>query len=168
MSTKLNDFNYQNDIGPADDKHLKCSRCGYTAAENPDLPYSDQSECATPGCHSHMMGWDWMGWKDNKPRREREKERKRRAEEEAKKPVSQDTEDWATFSVEERRIGKGLLVAEPDCEAPWLSAFGACLVKVYGIRRNAESGTVEFGVGNESPPILGWVTANDFYHQWPQ
>lgn len=76
-------------------------------------------------------------------------------------------ESWDSFSEKERTVGDGITTVSCGSEAPWLSPFGACLVKVYGIRRN-ENGTVEFGVGNEQPPILAWVTAKDFYNEWPQ
>lgn len=58
-------------------------------------------------------------------------------------------------------------VISPKGEAPWLGPFGACLVRVYEVRR-AEDGTVEFGVGNEKPPVLGWVHKGSFYEEWPQ
>ncbi len=58
------------------------------------------------------------------------------------------------------------LVLDVGVEAPWLSPFGACLIRIYDIRRNAE-GDVQFGVGNKTLPILGYVKAEAFYDEWP-
>jgi hypothetical protein len=37
-------------------------------------------------------------------------------------------------------------------------------VKIYGIRRR--DGKVEFGIGNEKPPILHWAEAKEFFDEW--
>jgi hypothetical protein len=86
----------------------------------------------------------------------------------ADQPVSQESEPFENFSRGERTVGRGLVTVGHGSEAPWLTPFGVGLVKVYGIRRNKETGQVEFGIGNEEPPILGWVTADRFYDEWPQ
>jgi hypothetical protein len=65
------------------------------------------------------------------------------------------------------RVDGSPVILSKGSEAPWLSPLGACLVKVYDFRRR-EDGKVEFGVGNETPPILGWVTAEEFFDEWPQ
>lgn len=80
--------------------------------------------------------------------------------------VSQKSEPFENFTPEERTVGKGVTVVSQDSEAPWLTPFGAALVKVYGIRRRPD-GVVEFGIGNEARPILGWVTADQFFDEWP-
>lgn len=82
--------------------------------------------------------------------------------------VSQQTDPISQYRPEERTI---MVDGEPvilgiNSEAPWLSWAGACLVKVYGFRR--VDGAVEFGIGNENPPIIAWVKADAFFHEWPQ
>lgn len=70
------------------------------------------------------------------------------------------------FTREELTIGRGITTVDHlPFEAPWRGPFGASLVKVYEVKR--EDGMVKFGVGNEQPPILAWVVANDFYNEWP-
>ena len=80
--------------------------------------------------------------------------------------VSQDTELFENFSAEERAIHNLLIIKEIGQEAQWFGPFGACLVKVYGMRRALDGG-VEFGIGSEKPPILGWVKAEEFFNEWP-
>jgi len=80
--------------------------------------------------------------------------------------VSQDSEPFEDFTEAERNIHGLLIVKGPGTAVPWLNGYGACLVKIYGIRRSSE-GKVEFGIGNEKPPILGWVTADRFFDEWP-
>ncbi|MBD3208587.1 MAG: hypothetical protein GF370_03985 [Candidatus Nealsonbacteria bacterium] len=85
------------------------------------------------------------------------------------KKVSQESEPFNNFTREERSVrisGRSEIIGKPGTVLPWLGAFGACLVKVYGIRHD-NKGEVEFGIGNEEPPILGWVKKEDFYHKWP-
>lgn len=75
---------------------------------------------------------------------------------------------FQAFSKEERTIkvdGESLIL-DAGTEAPWLSGLGACLIRVYDIRRN-EKGQVEFGIGNETLPILGYVSAKAFFNEWP-
>ena len=110
------------------------------------------------------MGIGWCGWAPNGHNRGEIKPPDPNPE-----PVSQESEPFQSFSASERTIAGGLVTIEkPGTKAPWLSPFGACLVKVYGIRRNPETNRVEFGIGNEKPPILGWVTEDKFYDEWPQ
>ena len=58
------------------------------------------------------------------------------------------------------------IVLDAGTEAPWFGMYGVCFVRVYDTRRDKE-GHVEFGVGNETLPILGYVRANRFYNEWP-
>ena len=67
---------------------------------------------------------------------------------------------------EKRRIQTGD-VLEIGSEAPWLGPLGACFARVYDLRLDAD-GVVEFGVGNEKPPVVAWVKAEDFFDEWPQ
>lgn len=157
-------FDYEKDPGPTDADHLKCNVCGYESRYDRNRPYSLQSECPNSD-GGQMMSWNWNGWKDNSLRRDRQKEQAEKRNRKAGEPVSQETEDFAAFSEAERNIHGLLVVKGPGTEAPWLSGAGACLVKIYGIRRR--EGRVEFGIGNEHPPILGWVQARDFYREWP-
>lgn len=57
------------------------------------------------------------------------------------------------------------------CEAPWLGAFGACLVMITDVRRG-DDGQVEFQIGDEHavPYENGtvWRKASAFYDEWPQ
>lgn len=57
---------------------------------------------------------------------------------------------------------------KPGAEMPWLTWGGAGFVKVYDMRWNEEENRVDFGVGNETLPILGWVQAKDFMDEWPK
>lgn len=164
----LKDFDYRKDPGPKDTEHIKCSDCGYEKKEDPNIRYQLQCDC--PICGIQMMGWNWMGWKDTPERKKRLAEQERKIEEAKKKArtekVSQKSEPFESFTEEERNI-QGLFVVEgPDEEAPWLTPYGVGLVKIYGIRRGKD-GEVEFGIGNEEPPILGWVKDEHFYHEWP-
>lgn len=81
--------------------------------------------------------------------------------------VEQNSEPLEKFSEEERRVGNGLFIlSELGEEAPWFTPYGVGVVKIYGIRR--KEGKVEFGIGNETPPILSWVTADRFWNEWPE
>lgn len=71
--------------------------------------------------------------------------------------------EWKGIPEGKRRLWFG--IATEGMTAPWLSAFGACFVKIWDIR--IVDGIVEYGIGNESPPVLGWVKAGDFYSEWP-
>jgi len=85
-----------------------------------------------------------------------------------RKPITEDC-DFQEFTTKERTLRCGLVVKNSGTEAPWLNAFGACLVKVWDMKRD-EDGTVLFGIGNEKRPPddeIGWVTKNDFYSEWP-
>lgn len=156
-------FDYGQDTGPKDKKHLKCNNCGHEEKINPNVSYEARADCRV--CHrGQMMGWDWMGWKNNEARKKRLEEMEKRAKE-PRESISQESEPFENFTERERNI-KGLVTVEsPGTEAPWMSPLGACLVKVFGIRRR--NGRVEFGVGNEEPPILAWVTKDKFYDEWP-
>ena len=153
---------------PSKEENLKCLHCGHEALWKKDEDYDTQSDCIR--CGDQMMSRWWGGWgrtirekrEYNKHWRDLEAERERRAAE----PVSQETEPIKNFSDKERRIHHVMTFTSIGQEAPWMGPFGASLVKIYGIRR-AEDGSVEFGIGNEEPPILGWVHATDFYNEWP-
>lgn len=74
----------------------------------------------------------------------------------------------SNFTKQELTIGHGLGVVDHlPFEAPWMGSLGSCLVNIYEVKRE-DDGSVKFGVGNEQPPILDWVSANDFYHEWPK
>ncbi len=79
--------------------------------------------------------------------------------------ISQESEPFENFTREERTIQGLLVVSEAGTIAPWMTPYGAALVKIYGVRRH--EGKVQFGIGNEEPPILGWVEALAFYDKWP-
>lgn len=55
--------------------------------------------------------------------------------------------------------------------APWMGAFGSCLIKVTDIRRN-QVGKIEFQLGDENnvPYDDGnaWRPSESFYSEWPQ
>lgn len=69
------------------------------------------------------------------------------------------------FSKSELTIGNGVdIVDHLPFEAPWLGAMGACMVKIFEIKRD-DKGSVLFGVGNEEPPVVAWVSANDFFDE---
>ena len=79
------------------------------------------------------------------------------------------------YKDDELMIGKGVTrVDELPYEAPWLSAFGACLIEIIDIRRN-KNGKLEFQLGDEdAKPYTKeggetcWAGADDFYDEWPQ
>lgn len=72
------------------------------------------------------------------------------------------------FTTQELTIGKGIAVVDRlPFEAPWLNTFGACIVKIFEVKRE-EDGSVMFGIGNEEPPIIAWVIADAFYKEWPK
>lgn len=76
---------------------------------------------------------------------------------------------FEAFSEEERTLDIDGFpeIVSSGFEAPWLTPFGTGLIRVYDIRRN-EKGVVEFGVGNQTLPILSYVTSDKFYNEWPQ
>jgi hypothetical protein len=141
----------------------KCNRCGFERVIQPGS-YQEQSRCSFD-CDGQMMGWGWNGWKDN-PMRQRYYEAQRVVRDiEGELTVSQESQPLDTFTEKERTIGKGLCIVDSlPFQAPWMSALGACNVNIFGIRRRGH--LVEFGVGNEKPPILDWITANDFPTEW--
>ncbi len=57
------------------------------------------------------------------------------------------------------------------CERPWLSAFGACMIGITAIRRNAD-GKIEFQLADEHHKPYGdgneWATADRFWDEYPQ
>jgi hypothetical protein len=72
----------------------------------------------------------------------------------------------SNFTKQELTIGRGLTTVDHlPFEAPWMNGMGACTVKIFEVKR--DDGVVKFGVGNEIPPILAWVVADDFYEEWP-
>jgi hypothetical protein len=150
--------------------YLKCCNCGHQV-EWDGKDYESNRDCQL--CDNQMLSYRWAGW-ESTPERERmfaEEERQlaekdRLAKIEASKPEFQLSEPFGSFTQQERTVGKGItIIKAPGDEAPILSAFGAALVRVYGIRR--KDGIVQFGVGNEEPPILDWIEANDFFDEWP-
>lgn len=75
--------------------------------------------------------------------------------------------DWKGISVSDRTLWFG--VAKEGMEAPWITGFGACLVKIWDIRRR-EDGVVEYGIGNRTRPSdedMAWVTGDKFFDEWP-
>lgn len=147
---------------------LKCGSCGYEIVDNPEVEYSEKSRC--PECHDgQMMGWAWGGWKENPIRKKYWDATRALNEVKGHLSVHQGTQPLRTFSKAERVIGKGLIVVmEVPCEAPVLSGVGAGSCKIYGMRRRGNN-LVEFGIGTETDSqILEWVTADDFYDEWPQ
>lgn len=77
-------------------------------------------------------------------------------------------EVWNGITGAERRLWFG--IPNKGCEAPWMGAFGACLVKIWDIRRSAD-GAIEYGIGNEDEPAadeIGWVTGDKFAREWSQ
>lgn len=74
---------------------------------------------------------------------------------------------WNDIPASDRTLWFG--VAVEGMEAPWMSGLGACLVKIWDIRRRAD-GVVEYGIGNETKPPpdkIGWITGDKFYGEWP-
>lgn len=163
-------FDYQNDSGPKKG-YLKCNMCGFTTEEIKNLDYKEQGTCCH--CFGSMMGYFWGGWKVTPSRKkefkkqEKELERRRKEYEiESVKPEFQESEPFENFTDKELTIANGLVIVKKSgTVAPWLGPYGACLIKVYGVRR--KNNKVEFGVGNEKPPILAWITAGEFYTEWP-
>ena len=162
-------FDFQDDPGPKKG-YLKCNMCGFTTEEVKKFPHDVQSRCH---CYGQMMGYFWGGWKMTPPRKKefkkREKEFEKKQKElkiESAKPEFQESEPFENFTDKELTIANGLVtVKKSGTVAPWLSPYGACLIKVYGVRR--KNNKVEFGIGNKKPPILGWVTAGEFFTEWP-
>jgi hypothetical protein len=69
-------------------------------------------------------------------------------------------------------IGKGVaVVTSLPFEAPWLNAFGACLINISDVRRG-EDGKLEFQLADEDgePYERGeaWCNADDFFDEWPK
>lgn len=142
----------------------KCCRCGFEAVIQP-APWNRQSECAH--CGGQMMSWLWNGWKDNELRKRYQKASDEIREIEANLTVSQIGSPISGFTKEERTIGHGVMIVENvPCEAPWMSGMGACLIKIYAMRRRGD--LVEFGIGNQELPIRAWISANDFPDEWPK
>jgi len=140
----------------------KCCRCGFEAVIQP-APWNQQSEC--PECKGQMMSWLWGGWKKNSLRDRHWKASQELRDIESQLTVSQAGLPILLFTRSERTIGNGVMVVEDiPCEAPWMGALGACKVKIYAMRRRGD--LVEFGVGNEEPPIISWISANDFANEW--
>ncbi len=84
------------------------------------------------------------------------------------------SEKIGDFSRDDLRLGGNHGEAVVDSlpfTAPWMSAFGACLIKVTDIRRTA-GGTIEFQLADErSVPYDGgnvWRPSEAFYSEWPQ
>ncbi len=57
------------------------------------------------------------------------------------------------------------IILDVGSEAPVLTGWGVVSVRVYDARRN-EYGAVEFGVGNETLPVLSYASKEAFYHEW--
>ena len=120
------------------------------------LRFGDDDDLIIVDCHIEDLSFPYHRKQDTE-----------RHDAEMKKPENQQSERFEDFSPAERTIAGGIVVVKkPGTEAPWLGPLGACLIKVFGIRRR--NGRVEFGIGNEKPPILDWVTANAFFDEWPQ
>jgi len=76
-------------------------------------------------------------------------------------PIENFTELERTIRTNEGRI---LFRGQP-VEAPCLTPWGMGVVKIYAMKRG-NSGVL-FGVGNETPPILDWISAGKFSREWP-
>ena len=91
-----------------------------------------------------------------------------------KDPVSQEGHSdnlVEHFTLTERTLVSGFLtVGRSPVEAPLsdraLDGLGIRIVSIHAMRRT-EGGVVEFGIGNEAPPILAWVTRDKFSDWWP-
>lgn len=148
-----------------DPHKLKCSDCGGETLDDPDLPYPEKRDCQF--CHGQMMGWAWYGWKDNEIRKRHWDNVRDRKKIDAELPVSQEGHPISAFTAAELGIlPGGKKISSLPAQAPWMSAGGACMVKVYAVRRRGKR--VEFGIGNEELPILGWVEKSAFYGEWPK
>jgi hypothetical protein len=68
-------------------------------------------------------------------------------------------------------VSDDVITALP-CERPWLSAMGACMIGITDVRRNVETGKIEFQLAdqNKVPYENGtaWATADNFYDEYPQ
>lgn len=76
---------------------------------------------------------------------------------------------WGDVPAKRRTItvdGEPLELVEGGI-APWLAGMGVSLVKVYEVGKDPD-GEIVFGVGNEQPPVLGWVYPHQFCGEWPQ
>ena len=158
-------FDYSENPGPQSSNHLKCLNCGHEAEIRRNVPYEEQADC--PSCkRGQMMSWNWGGWKLTPESQLRLRQETRRQKEARLIPVPQESESFDGFTPQERNIHDLLVVEKPGTEAPWLTPFGASLVKIFGIRRR--NNRVEFGIGNRRRPIRAWVTADRFLEEWPQ
>jgi hypothetical protein len=75
---------------------------------------------------------------------------------------------WKGIPASDRKLWFG--IAKEGMEAPWLNAMGACLVKIWDIRREPDN-TIMYGIGNEtkpSPDEITWVPGGAFFDEWPQ
>lgn len=80
--------------------------------------------------------------------------------------VSQVGESLLGFSKAELSMPYGETLTGLPSEAPWLTPLGVGLVVIFAVRR-ADDGHVEFGIGNQAPPILAWVRKESFHNEWP-
>lgn len=159
-------FVYWEHPGPRSSNHLMCNNCGYEVQIRQDVSYEKQSDCRFCHGRGQMMSWDWEGWKATPERQARLEEEVRKQKTARRRPVSQASEPFNAFTRKERNTHGLLVVDKPGTEAPWEEEFGACVVKVFGIRRR--KGRVEFGIGGRRRPIREWVTADRFANEWPQ
>lgn len=112
-----------------------------------------------------MMSWAWNGWKENEARKKKFKAEQLLREVAEALTVDQTGMDLKDFTEEELIIGKGLTTVDKlPFEAPWMNAIGACSINIYAVRRRGD--LVEFGIGNEKPPIISWISADDFPDEW--
>ncbi len=143
---------------------LKCCGCGFEKLELPDVEYEKQSEC--PQCSDQMMGWMWNGWKDHEARKLYWQRRELEIKIDEMTKVSQTYQSVTHFTKEERTVGPGVEITKYGQEVPWMTPLGAGMIKVWGMRRRGNR--VEYGVGDRTMPILAWVTADEFYKEWPK
>lgn len=73
---------------------------------------------------------------------------------------------------EELRIGGGDVEVDTlPFVAPWMSAFGSCLIKITDIRRRPD-GVVEFQLADEAGKPYddgnAWATADKFWENYPK
>ncbi|MEK6875502.1 MAG: hypothetical protein AABX30_02365 [Nanoarchaeota archaeon] len=64
------------------------------------------------------------------------------------------------------KVGEEEKIVNVGDEMPIMTYLGVALVRVYDIRIG-ERGIIEFGVGNETLPILEYIKKEDFYYDWP-
>jgi len=58
------------------------------------------------------------------------------------------------------------LLLRAGTEAPIMTPYGVGLIRVYDVRKK-DNGDLEFGIGNETLPILCYLPLNRFYNEWP-